>query len=88
MDWTTLAGTALGALVGIGSTLLADRARWRRDLADRTRQERRQIYVTVLTKYRLAYEDMYAAAAPARGGRGEGGVRAGGVPCVGLRRGP
>lgn len=71
MDWTTLAGTALGALVGIGSTLLADRARWRRDLADRTRQERRQIYVTVLTKYRLAYEGMYAAAA----GHTEGGTR-------------
>ncbi|MGI5409434.1 hypothetical protein ACQEV9_21890 [Streptomyces chartreusis] len=71
MDWTTLAGTALGALVGIGSTLLADRARWRRDLADRTRQERRQIYVTVLTKYRLAYEGMYAAAA----GHAEGGTR-------------
>ncbi|MGI5376356.1 hypothetical protein ACQEV2_19275 [Streptomyces sp. CA-251387] len=67
MDWTTLAGTALGALVGVGSTLLADRARWRRDLADRTRQERKQIYVTVLTKYRLAYEAMHAAAVAGRG---------------------
>ncbi|MCL8015047.1 hypothetical protein [Streptomyces sp. AS02] len=66
MDWTTLAGTALGALVGVGSTLLADRARWRRDLADRTRQERKQIYVTVLTKYRLAYEAMHAAAVTGR----------------------
>jgi len=66
MDWTTLAGTALGALVGVGSTLLADRARWRRDLADRTRQERQQIYVTVLTKYRLAYEAMHAAAVTGR----------------------
>ncbi|MFJ3288899.1 hypothetical protein ACIPMW_26875 [Streptomyces sp. NPDC086669] len=62
MDWTTLAATALGAFVGVGSTLLADRVRWRRDQADRTRQERRQIYVTVLTKYRLAYEDMREAA--------------------------
>ncbi|WP_328880836.1 hypothetical protein [Streptomyces sp. NBC_00299] len=66
MDWTPLAGTALGAFVGIGSTLLADRARWRRDLTDRTRQERRQIYVTVLTKYRLAYEAMHAAAVTGR----------------------
>ena len=66
MDWTPLAGTALGAFVGVGSTLLADRARWRRDLADRTRQERRQIYVTVLTKYRLAYEAMHAAAVTGR----------------------
>jgi hypothetical protein len=62
MDWTTLAATALGAFVGVGSTLLADRVRWRRDQVDRTRQERRQIYVTVLTKYRLAYEDMREAA--------------------------
>ncbi|MEY9992318.1 hypothetical protein ABIE67_004350 [Streptomyces sp. V4I8] len=38
MDWTPLAGTALGALVGVGSTLLADRARRRHDLADRNRQ--------------------------------------------------
>lgn len=66
MNWTTLAATALGALVGVGSTLLADRARWRRDLADRTRQERKQIYVTVLTKYRLAYEAMHAAAVTGR----------------------
>ncbi|MET9965553.1 hypothetical protein ABZZ80_06410 [Streptomyces sp. NPDC006356] len=61
-----MAGTALGALVGVGSTLLADRARWRRDQADRTRQERRDLYVTVLTKYRLAYETMHAAAAADR----------------------
>lgn len=67
MDWTTLAGTALGALVGVGSTLLADRVRWRRDVADRTRQERKQIYVTVLTKYRVAYEAMHAAAVAGRG---------------------
>ncbi|MFJ7077886.1 hypothetical protein [Streptomyces sp. NPDC098781] len=73
MDWTTLAATALGALVGVGSTLFADRVRWRRDLADRTRQERRQIYVTVLTKYRLAYEAMHTAAVTGRGQ--EEGVR-------------
>ncbi|MFJ8633855.1 hypothetical protein [Streptomyces sp. NPDC093568] len=66
MDWTTLAATWLGALVGVGSTLLADRVRWRRDLADRTRQERKQLYVTVLTKYRLAYEAMHTAAVTGR----------------------
>ncbi|MGW0574612.1 hypothetical protein ACWD25_01300 [Streptomyces sp. NPDC002920] len=63
MEWSTLAATGLGALVGVGSTLLADRVRWRRDLVERTRQERREIYVSCLTRYRLAYEDMYAAAA-------------------------
>ncbi|MER5433187.1 hypothetical protein [Streptomyces sp. NPDC002588] len=76
MEWTTLAATGLGALVGVGSTLLADRVRWRRDLAERTRQERKEIYVTCLTKYRQAYEDMYAAARhpPAGAGR-EAAVR-------------
>lgn len=58
----TLAGTGFGAVVGVGSTLLADRARWRRDLTERTRQERKDIYVTCLTKYRQAYEDMHAVA--------------------------
>ncbi|MFI6657330.1 hypothetical protein ACIBL8_17655 [Streptomyces sp. NPDC050523] len=62
MEWTTLAGTGLGALIGVGSTLLADRVRWRRDAAVRDHQERRDIYVTCLTKYRLAYESMYATA--------------------------
>ena len=32
MEWTPLAATGLGAFVGVGSTLLADRVRWRRDL--------------------------------------------------------
>lgn len=68
MDWGTLAGTALGALVGVGSTLLADRVRWRRETTDRGRRERRDIYVTCLTKYRVAYEDMHTAAALHRDG--------------------
>ncbi|MFE7166938.1 hypothetical protein [Streptomyces sp. NPDC057616] len=62
MEWTTLAATGLGALIGVGSTLLADRARRRRDAAARDHQERKDIYVTCLTKYRLAYESMYPAA--------------------------
>ncbi|MEU6283080.1 hypothetical protein [Streptomyces sp. NPDC047028] len=78
MEWGTLAGTGIGALVGVGSTLLADRVRWRRDDADRARRERRDIYVTCLTKYRLAYEDMHTAATVHRDGphaRRESAVR-------------
>lgn len=67
VDWTTLAGTGLGALIGVGSTLLADRARWRRDATERGRQERRDIYVTCLTKYRLAYEAMHTTALARQG---------------------
>jgi hypothetical protein len=63
----TLAGTGVGALVGVGSTLLVDRARWRRDATARNHQERKDIYVACLTKYRQAYESMYAAATTHRG---------------------
>ncbi|MFF3330321.1 hypothetical protein ACFYWX_12305 [Streptomyces sp. NPDC002888] len=76
MDWATLAATGLGALVGVGSTLLADRVRWQRDLTERNRQERKEIYVACLTKYRQAYEDMYAAAnRTADGATGDGVTR-------------
>ena len=75
MDWTTLAATALGAFIGVGSTLVADRVRWRRDQADRTRQERRRIYVTALTTYRLAYEDMREATVTADGRERAAAVR-------------
>ncbi|MXM67585.1 hypothetical protein GR925_30160 [Streptomyces sp. HUCO-GS316] len=62
MEWMTLAGTGLGAAVGVGSTLLADRSRWRRDTADRARQERKEIYVSCLTTLRQAHESMRAVA--------------------------
>ncbi len=68
MDWTTLAGTGLGAVVGVGATLLADRVRWRRETGERDRRERRDLYVTCLTRYRLAYEDRHTAALAHRDG--------------------
>ncbi|ARP71544.1 hypothetical protein LK07_19290 [Streptomyces pluripotens] len=46
----------------MGSTLFADRVRWRREAAERARRERREIYVGCLTRYRLAYEGMHTAA--------------------------
>jgi hypothetical protein len=67
VEWMTLAGTVVGGLVGVGSTLLADRARWRRDADRRNHQERKEIYVACLTKYRQAYEGMHAAATGHRG---------------------
>jgi hypothetical protein len=44
VDWGTLIGTALGAVVGVGSTVLAERSRWKREFATRERSERRQLY--------------------------------------------
>jgi hypothetical protein len=68
VEWTTLAATGLGAVVGVGSTLLADRVRWRRETGERDRRERRDLYVSCLTRYRLAYEDMHTAALAHRDG--------------------
>ena len=62
MEWMTLAGTGLGAIVGVGSTLVADHTRWRRDAIDRSRQERKDIYIACLTTFRQAHEAMRAVA--------------------------
>ncbi|MFK0169111.1 hypothetical protein ACIQU5_09930 [Streptomyces sp. NPDC090306] len=67
-QWTALAGTGLGAVVGVGSTLLVDRARRLHDHAERSRQERKEIYVACLARYRLAYEAMHDAASAAEPG--------------------
>lgn len=59
MDWLPLASAALGGVIGSGSTLLADRLRWRREREDRqsglAREEvnrqvalRREIYTQYL----------------------------------------
>ncbi|MGW1255756.1 hypothetical protein ACWD5Q_11350 [Streptomyces sp. NPDC002513] len=44
MDWGPLLGTALGALVGVGSTVIVDRVRWQRDQTARQRDIKRQLY--------------------------------------------
>ncbi|MGW1410908.1 hypothetical protein [Streptomyces sp. NPDC002403] len=48
MEWTTLVSTMLGAVIGVGSTLLADRLRWRRDTGERDREMLRSSYVEFL----------------------------------------
>ncbi|GHB71082.1 hypothetical protein GCM10010306_075930 [Streptomyces umbrinus] len=49
MNWASLISAVLGAAIGITSTLLADRARWRRDSEERHRTERREVYTEYLT---------------------------------------
>lgn len=44
MEWMTPVGTALGAVIGVGSTLLADRIRWNREREDRALEMRKQLY--------------------------------------------
>nr|WP_285561247.1 hypothetical protein [Streptomyces hygroscopicus] len=44
MEWLSLASTALGAVIGVGSTLIADRLSWRRERAGQSFDVRRQLY--------------------------------------------
>ncbi|MFJ9536121.1 hypothetical protein ACIRPX_02500 [Streptomyces sp. NPDC101225] len=48
MDWGTLVGTVVGAMLGIGSTLIADRTRYRREQASRAYDALRDLYSTYL----------------------------------------
>ena len=58
VDWGTLAGTALGALLGVSTTLLGERSRWHRENASRERASKQQLYgeylaALWLTRHRL-----------------------------------
>lgn len=48
MDWGTLAGTALGAILGVSTTLLAERSRWQRENSARERAAKQQLYAEYL----------------------------------------
>ncbi|MFK8909858.1 hypothetical protein [Streptomyces sp. YS-3] len=54
MEWATVVGTALGALIGMGSTLFAERVRWRRNLGEHERAELRTAYARYLDAATLA----------------------------------
>ncbi|WP_128553973.1 hypothetical protein [Streptomyces triticagri] len=61
MDIGTLIGTGLGAVVGVGSTMLADRARWKRDELTRQQELKRQLYgdyLVALTRTRNQLKDL------------------------------
>ncbi|KUO00958.1 hypothetical protein [Streptomyces resistomycificus] len=48
MDWGTLAGTVLGAVLGVSTTLLAERSRWHRENSARERAVKQQLYAEYL----------------------------------------
>ncbi|MFJ3993094.1 hypothetical protein ACIPWY_31135 [Streptomyces sp. NPDC090032] len=48
MNWGTLLGTVVGAALGIGSTLIADHTRSRRERANRMHDTLRDLYSTYL----------------------------------------
>ncbi|WP_097216674.1 MULTISPECIES: hypothetical protein [unclassified Streptomyces] len=58
MEWVTLVGTALGAVLGVGATLAGEHLRWRRTVRDSRLQDRRTMYVDCLVALRRAHEAM------------------------------
>ncbi|HSK95949.1 MAG TPA: hypothetical protein VK891_04955 [Euzebyales bacterium] len=48
MDWSTALSTLVGAVVGVGSALVVDRARWRRERHQQRQQARQDAYVAYL----------------------------------------
>ncbi|MFI0960445.1 hypothetical protein ACH4S8_03325 [Streptomyces sp. NPDC021080] len=48
MEWTSLLSTTLGAFIALAASALADRRRWLREREQRSRDERRAVYVAFL----------------------------------------
>ncbi|MFJ5865547.1 hypothetical protein ACIQEY_14170 [Streptomyces parvus] len=60
MEWTALAATVVGAVIGVGSTLVTDRVSWRRDTRERDRETLRTVaaqFLEALTEARDAISD-------------------------------
>ncbi|MFF8710065.1 hypothetical protein ACF07T_01285 [Streptomyces sp. NPDC015184] len=60
MEWISPVSTALGAVIGVGSTLLTDRFRWRRERAGQNLDVRRQVYAdytAALSRIRTALNE-------------------------------
>ncbi|MFJ5260563.1 hypothetical protein ACIQAC_08860 [Streptomyces sp. NPDC088387] len=62
MEWSTLVGTGLGAVLGVGATLTGEHVRWRRTVRENRLQNRRTMYVDCLVALRRAHEAMRLAA--------------------------
>lgn len=68
MEWISPVSTALGAVIGVGSTLVADRLSWRRERAGQSLDVRRQLYgdyTAALSRMRTVLHDCAQADIPA-----------------------
>jgi hypothetical protein len=63
VDWSEPVSTLVGAIVGIGATMLADRSRWKREQSRERIQLRRESYGSYLAAIIQAHEAMRIAAA-------------------------
>ncbi|MER7172049.1 hypothetical protein [Streptomyces mesophilus] len=60
MEWITLVATGLGALIGVGSTLLAERVRASREESQRRHDLRQQLYADFLAALSRVADELYA----------------------------
>ena len=62
MSWVPLAATFVGAVIGLGASLLTDNLRWGRERTDRSLSARREVYVAYLTSLHTANQALRASA--------------------------
>ncbi|MEU1706105.1 hypothetical protein ABZ478_11965 [Streptomyces sp. NPDC005706] len=62
MEWGSLVGTGLGAVLGVGATLAGEHVRWRRASRETRLRDRQTAYVDCLVAFRRAHEAMRLAA--------------------------
>ncbi|MFG3112812.1 hypothetical protein ACGF4C_00270 [Streptomyces sp. NPDC048197] len=60
MSWIALVSTVVGAVVGLGSALLSDGVRWKRERNDRRLSVQREIYVAYLSSLHRASQSLRA----------------------------
>jgi hypothetical protein len=59
-QWIALAGTALGAIIGLGSAFATDRIRWNREQLKDRRDARRELYSAYIAVLTEIHESMRA----------------------------
>jgi len=62
MDWLAPINTLIGAGIGVGSTLIVDRLRWRRDRVMAGQEARRNSYAAFMAALADAYQRLYEIA--------------------------
>jgi hypothetical protein len=61
MNWGSILSTAMGAVIGVTATLLADRAHWKRDATDRAQTALKVLYTSLLTAMSHARSEIWTA---------------------------
>ena len=76
MQWSTLLATAVGTVLGVVATLVADHARWRRERSERDRDALRIAFTEYLAALSAA-RDAFSREAPSPEHAGKGHVALG-----------